>query len=269
MTFAGVSAARRMGIPSIHTEHGADFVRSPSKVTTAGGFAYDLSVGRRALRLASRRLAVSEDAAAFVRRLSGRDCEVFHNGIDLAAWAPTSPVVPTNRLVYVGRFVAGKGWKEALTATERLLVEIPDLRIDLLGEGPDLPAARAMASRLPEGVATFHGHLPSRAVASLLSGAVLVNASSLAEGFQLTVLEAVAAGGEVVSYAVPSARELEGSHVRVVASDIDSLVAGLRHTLTHRTGPSDPTALAGWDWSAQAARYLQIVREVSVAHAGR
>jgi len=94
MTWVGTRAARRAGIPSLHTEHGSDHVRSPSRLVEFASRMDDRTFGRHSLRRSTRVLAVSTDAADFVKRLSGRDSELFANAIDLDEWSVPASARP-------------------------------------------------------------------------------------------------------------------------------------------------------------------------------
>ena len=84
MSLVGLRAAHAAGVPVIHTEHGSGFVATPSPVIALGSRAVDLTAGRYVLRRAERVLAVSPQAAAFVKRLGGVDADVFYNEIGRA-----------------------------------------------------------------------------------------------------------------------------------------------------------------------------------------
>lgn len=263
MSTVGSVVARRIGAPVIHTEHGSDFVRSGTVPIDLASRVYDLAIGRRELRTADRLLAVSPQAASFVRRLSGRDAEVFYNAIDVPEYTAVTPHDdrPTDRLVFIGRLVPGKGWREALQVHRLVRRERPDLSLDLIGSGPELAAARQLAGEEPGVV--VHGRVEPSAVPRLIAGATLLNPTTLSEGFQTTLLEALAAGGRVVTYPVPGAAELArlGRQVSVVRAELEPLTAATSAMLDAGPAAIDPELLAPWDWGCQAARYEQIVIE--------
>ncbi len=270
MTWVGTRAARRAGIPSLHTEHGSDHVRSPSRLVEFASRMVDRTFGRHSLRRSTRVLAVSTDAADFVKRLSGRDSELFANAIDLDEWsvpASARPATPT-RLVFVGRLVPGKGWDTFLAVCAGLQDTLRERGVEahVLGGGPDADRCREQVESL--GIADLvhlHGPADSAVVRDVLAGAVLVNASVLAEGFGITLLEAMAVGAQIVTYPVPAAPALleYGAPVRLVDPvDVDELTRQAAEALEHPLPPVTDEALAAWSWQTRARQYADIVDDV-------
>lgn len=270
LTWIGTRAARRAGVPSVHTEHGSDYVRSASRVIELASRLVDLTFGRNALRRSTQVLAVSKDAASFVKRLSGRDSKLFHNAIDLAEWNVPASARPTrpSRLVFVGRLVPGKGWDTFLAVCATLRGTLRELGVTahVLGGGPDLERCRQQVDAL--GLADLvqvHGPADSSRVRDLLTGGVLVNASVLAEGFGITLLEATAVGAQIVSYPVPAADALleHDAPVWLVESpSIDDLAAQVTNALEHPKPAVTPEALDAWSWEARAREYTDLVDDV-------
>ncbi|MGI5347585.1 glycosyltransferase [Streptomyces sp. CA-250714] len=192
---------------------------------------------RYAARWADRVLCVSEaeraiGAAAGVRARWA----VVHNGVDTArfsargarqAGGPTTPLTarltapgelpsslpdlppalrelpPSAVLVAcVGRLCEQKGQRTLMAAWPRVTARVPDARLVLVGDGPDLEALRRIA---PPGV-VFAG--ASDAVADWYAAADLVVLPSLWEGMALTPLEAMACGCPVIVSDVAGSREL-------------------------------------------------------------
>ncbi|RRD23656.1 glycosyltransferase family 4 protein [Actinomyces bowdenii] len=265
MSLVGLQAARRAGIPVIHTEHGSGFVASASPVIAAGSRTVDLTWGRHVLRRADRVLAVSPQAADFVTRLSGVEAEVFYNAITPPVGTGRHSDRPS-RLVFVGRVVDGKGWDaflEALAALRRSGLEVDG---ELLGDGADLALARRRASELGlDGVVDIPGRVPAAQVRKRLDGATLVNPTVLSEGFQTTLLEAIAEGGRVVTFEVPGARLLRdsGAPVMICAQRTTaSLVATLRGLLADPPAPAAPELITPWTWPVRARQYSRIAQEI-------
>jgi len=276
LTWIGARAARRAGVPSLHTEHGSDYVRSASPLVDFASRMVDRTLGRRALRRSTQVLAVSKDAAAFVKRLSGRDSELFANAIDLAEWsvpASARPAKPT-RLVFVGRLVPGKGWDTFLAVCAKLQGMLRERGVDahVLGGGPDLERCRKQVNEL--GIADLvrvHGPADSARVRDLLTGSVLVSASVLAEGFGITLLEAMAVGAQIVSYPVPAATALleQGAPVWLVdPPSVEELTAQVANALEHPKASVSADVLDAWSWETRAREYADLVDDVVGRAAG-
>ena len=273
MTWIGTRTARRVGIPSIHTEHGSDHVRAASPLVESASRAVDRTLGRRALRRATQVLAVSKDAAAFVRRLSGVESRLFYNAIDLDEWSvatgdlPAEATAPT-RVVFVGRLVPGKGWDTFLAACAEIqdTMRARGVEAHVLGGGPDLEQCRQRVADLGIGDLTHvEGAVDSARVKEMLTGAVLVNASVLAEGFGITLLEAMAVGAQIVSYPIPAAPALleAGAPVRIVdPPSVEELARQVADALDHPQPRVSDDVLSAWSWETRAREYAAEMDDV-------
>ncbi|MET0781327.1 MAG: glycosyltransferase family 4 protein [Microbacterium sp.] len=270
LTWIGTRAARRAGIPSIHTEHGSDFVRASSRLVEFASRLVDRTLGRAALRRSSRVLAVSQDAADFVERLSGVESTLFYNAIDLDEWRVPGAVsaAAPSRVVFVGRLVPGKGWDTFLAACAALRDTMRErgIRAHVLGGGPDAQKCRDAVEAYGIGdITDLHGTVDSAFVREMLTGAVLVNASVLAEGFGITLLEATAVGAQIVSYPIPAAPVLaeHGAPVRIVdPPSVDELARQVADALEHPLPLITDEDLATWSWETRARQYADLVDEV-------
>lgn len=256
MTWLGVAAARAQGLPVTLTEHGSDHVRSSSRLISSAARIVDETFGRRALRRASLVVGVSEDVVEFVKRLAGVKAEVFYNAIELPEPGPV-PTPRPGRLVFIGRLVAGKGWQVFCEAVTALRERGYDVSGVMLGGGPDEAAVRRSA---PEEVAVL-GRVDPAEVAQHLSGATLVNPTTLSEGFQTTLLESLAMGGRIVTYPVPGARALadDGAPITITARrDAAALVEALIGVLATPGEPYPRERLEKWSWDARTSQFEQL-----------
>jgi len=100
------------------------------------------------------------------------------------------------RMLFVGRLVRRKGVDILLAAFGQLKAEFPSLRLDIVGDGPEMPNLEALAQELAIGDAvTFHGALFERRLRDVYAGASLLvlpsrQSSSDVEGFGTVFLEA-------------------------------------------------------------------------------
>ena len=273
MSLLGVRTARRLGVPGIHTEHGSAAVKGVSPLIALASNLVDETMGRQVLRGASQVLCISDGARQFVRDLAGVNGEVFHNAIDTGAFtagagAGANGTVKRNRLVYVGRVVPGKGWELALSTAERLAIDHPGMELHIVGDGIDRDALAARAAASPIAHRVFiHGQQPPSRIAELLRGGVFLNPTSLSEGFQTTLLEAVAAGAAVVSTPVGAACYLleAGADVRLAeAGDPGAWVGSVRAALDSPVVPPAAALVDSFDWTGRAAEYLTVVKGVQL-----
>ncbi|WP_341942538.1 glycosyltransferase family 4 protein [Microbacterium sp. LWH10-1.2] len=262
MSWVGLRAAKRAGAAVLHTEHGSDHVVSSSAVVTVASRLVDHTFGKAVLRAADEVLGVSENVVAFVERLSGRaDAHVFYNAID-----PASAEIERtqrSRVVFVGRLVPGKGAEVFVETVARLRGEGRDVTAEILGDGVSRPAVEEAVTRAGLGDrVVLRGRVDVDEVSSALAGSVLINPSILAEGFQITLLEALEVGGSVVSYDLPGVRTLReaGQPVRLVEQKTPEALAEAAGALLDQGWTALP--MDDWHWSVRATQYADLAGRV-------
>ena len=137
---------------------------------------------------------------------------------------------------------------------------------ELLGAGADLDAAREMiAAKGLDGVVSAPGRVSADEVRTRLTGATLVNPTVLSEGFQTTLLEALAERGRVVTFTVPGAQVLadQGNPVVITAErTLESLVSTLCDFLNNPPELGDPSLIDAWTWPVRAREYASIAESL-------
>jgi glycosyltransferase involved in cell wall biosynthesis len=164
---------------------------------------------------------------------------VVRNGIDPVpapapiGGAPTRSGTP--RLVVLSRLVPHKQIEDAFAATAALRAHLPQLELDVVGDGWWADNLRRHARRL--GIAdavTFHGHVDETRKHELLSRAWVHILPSRKEGWGLAVVEAAQHGVATVGYR--HSRGLTDSIVDgvtgLLVDDVDGLTAALGELLT-------------------------------------
>ena len=131
---------------------------------------------------------------------------VVHNGIDFDRYELPAPPPRADRptLLHLGRLMRYKSADVALYVLARIRARLPQARLWMAGDGPDLPRLQRLARALQlEGSVEFLGHVPhAEKVRRLWQCHVVLNPSPK-EGWGLTVLEANACGVPVVASRVP------------------------------------------------------------------
>jgi colanic acid/amylovoran biosynthesis glycosyltransferase len=215
--------------------------RTPYVVTVLGADAYALK-GRLARRL---KRAILDGAAAVVpvsrdiaRTLELKaDTPVLRTtGVDTAAVRQEVGERRPERkvLLSIGRLADKKGFDVLL----RAMAEVPDVRLELIGEGPERESLQALAHQL--GITNrvrFAGRQPRDAVFSALARAEAVvipskvGAGGDSEGTPAVLCEAMAAGVPVVASALGGLAEciVDGeTGVLVPPGDVGALIEALR-----------------------------------------
>jgi len=146
-------------------------------------------------------LALSEELLGYESKV-----EVIPFGIDQSRWEVVPPPPPggTPRAIFIGRLVAYKGIDILLRALER----VPDLRLDVVGSGPEGPRLRTLAQALAiSDRVRWYGEYPDEDLPRRMADAdfLVLPSVTVEEMFGLVVLEAMAAGRPVITTALPSA----------------------------------------------------------------
>lgn len=152
--------------------------------------------------------------------------------------------LPERYVLAIGTIEPRKGFDLLVRATERLKVPLVVIGPQGWG-GVDLRAPHV----------TLLGKVSDERLASVLSGANVLAAPSLAEGFGLPVLEAMAAGVPVVHSDDPALVEVAGGAGTVVRrGDLASLTEGLRTVLvdSHHTAVAGITRASEFTWEKTA-----------------
>jgi glycosyltransferase involved in cell wall biosynthesis len=222
---------------------------------------------------------------------------VIPNAIDPADWPPTTGARPAD-IVFLGRL---DPVKDVPTLVAAVALLVPDHRsihpnkaadgiggpapttkgppmpsaalldgvhLHVYGDGPDRPRIeRAVAAHRVADHVTLHGTV-ARPQAALAHAGVLV-LSSLAEGFGLVLIEAMATGVPVVATDVPGVRDVVRQGVTgllVPPGDPAAMAAAIRRLIGDPPLRAQLAAAAGDDvrrrftWAAMLPQYRQLLR---------
>jgi phosphatidyl-myo-inositol alpha-mannosyltransferase len=176
-------------------------------------------------------IAVSEAAAAFVRRVIRGPVEIVPNGVDVSAFAnerlPAEGLPEGRKILWVNRLDPQKGFGVMISAFERLAGELQDVSLVVVGDGRDRSAIDLLSPGARRRVvplgAVPHDVLPRYHAAC----DVFVSPALGQESFGIVLVEAMAAGLPVVATDIPGYRE-------VVRGGVEGLLVR----------PNDPPALA-------------------------
>lgn len=191
---------------------------------------------RRVTRHLAARLAVSEAAATYHGGAIGVPASSFRivpNGVDVAHYAAAEPfpeLVDPERpaLLFVGRLERRKGLEPLVRAFTRLKAERPEVRLFVVGEGPERDRCQALLPARLRSDVVFLGRVAHDDKARFFASCDLFVAPALGgESFGIVLLEAMAAGRPVVASDLPGYRS-------VVRDGLQG----------HLVPPNDPAALA-------------------------
>jgi glycosyltransferase involved in cell wall biosynthesis len=176
-----------------------------------------------------------------------------HPALRVVPLAVACPAAPTNAstsersIVCVGRLDRAHGMRQAVWAFDIICHLRSDVKLGIVGAGPELPALRELTVRLQNPAVTLHG---SRADATdVLAAADLVWAPSQANCGQQAALEAMALGRAVIASDVPCLRDIirDGETGFLVPSGDVVQISRRTHALLNDAGLRDRIGAAARD----------------------
>ncbi|MGH9100285.1 MAG: glycosyltransferase family 4 protein [Acidimicrobiales bacterium] len=245
---------------------------------------------RRAIRVAARRasalVCVSETTARALATVCPVDVPVViaPHGVDHLRFSPHPPdpgyddaalqqlgIDPQCRFVlFVGTVEPRKDVATLIRAFSALADDDPEVHLVLAGRRGwgTRPVDEAMAATRHRGRVRWLGYVPDSAVPALLRKSSVAAYPSLAEGYGLPALEALACGAPLVTTKGTAMSELAGEAATLVTpGEVDGLADALAAVL--RAAGSPESALrraAGFSragartWEASAAHHLEAYR---------
>ncbi len=148
----------------------------------------------------------------------------------LAVYARNTTRLPERGLVLmIGRLEERKHYLVALAAFRVAKHIRPELRLVIVGQGPELERIKDLARRLGiEDSVTIIPYVSEEEKIRLYSKAEVFLHLGHPEGFSLVVLEAIIMGVPTVVYKeVPVAQMIKANHVKLVDMDITEIARGL------------------------------------------
>jgi glycosyltransferase involved in cell wall biosynthesis len=155
-------------------------------------------------------------------------------GIDVASYSSADPAALPPRAVFLARMAHVKGVRDAIEAWARIVRRVPDAHLVMLGSGPELQPAQALAERLGISAAVeWRGFVSEEEKRDVLGSSRLLLAPSREEGWGIAVAEGLASGVPVVAYTLPVLDELFApSYAGAPVGDVDALAAHAIDVLT-------------------------------------
>jgi L-malate glycosyltransferase len=215
-------------------------------------------------------IAVSPTTASRFRTQFGRRPDtVIPNGIDLSHMESVQPSPTESDIIFAGRLIREKNTGMLVQALHILVRESPDLRLAIVGNGPEEDAIRSLVRDLSLGgnvTLTGFEECHDDVIARMKSSSVFVLPSTR-EGFGIAALEALGCGLPVVTIDHPAnaVRDLITGQTGFLSSPTpEDLAAGIRSALISHERMRDAcrALAASYDWDrivTRAEQYYQAV----------
>ena len=228
---------------------------------------------RRVAGKLAARIAVSQAAARFVRQRIGGRFEVIPNGVDVSRFqsAVAADLGGGTKLLFVGRLDARKGFKTAVEAFRIAATSRQDLRLIVVGDGPQRGAVDTLPAPLRRRVAML-GAVPNSQIPAYYAACDLFLSPALGgESFGIVLVESMACGLPLVASDIPGYREVvtDRGQGRLIAPGDAAAFAGAIQEILGDPGLGARLANAGlvrareFDWEVVVPRIEQVYRHVA------
>jgi glycosyltransferase involved in cell wall biosynthesis len=212
----------------------ADAVRFETGITRAS-LAFHARLEAQNARRADLIITISRYCAERIEELYGiSGAAVVPELIDLQAWRWLFDSVPDGQnpdnftALCVCRFYPRKGLDTLLRAAALLGHTIPELKLRIVGNGPQYGRLRRLCAELRlDSVVQWLGDLPLARLAEEYKRADVFCLPSLQEGFGIVFLEAMAAGKPIVAARVAAVPEVVRHGILVQPEDPEALADGI------------------------------------------
>ncbi len=196
---AAMLISAELKIPYVVSVHGLDAFSTEQVRGRAGDWCRRIS---QRVYLSSRRvICISERVREQVLEGTGRKCRtsVVYNGVDPELFSPGQQP-PTDQVVLsVGNLIPIKGHEVLIRAVASISKDFPALKLEIIGEGPELPNLRELANQLGIGNAVhFAGPQARVQVAATMRRCTIFALPSRYEGLGCVYLEAMSAAKPVI-----------------------------------------------------------------------
>ena len=191
---------KELRIPYVVSVHGLDVFSTTQVSGRAGQWCRRIS--QHVYGSSRRVICVSERVREQVIGGMGRSCRtsVVYNGVDTEMFVSAEAAPASSSLILsVGNLIPIKGHEVLLRAVAALVREFPDLRLELIGEGPERSRLQVLAAKLEISERVlFRGRQPRQEVAAAMRRCTLFALPSRYEALGCVYLEAMSTGKPVI-----------------------------------------------------------------------
>lgn len=271
-SFLGLAYAFIIHRPLVHIEHGSDFVKLSSSLTTRLALWYDVTFGKLTFKRAAKNIAISEAVSLFIKRFDERATPIIYRGINTQEIDSILSAPKQDKIIITtaARLYAWKGIANTIEAIRQLEPALQSqIEFHIIGDGEDMARLKEQSQGLP---ITFFGARPRQEVIAYLKASdIFVHSSYPGGGLSTSLLEALACGNAVIATPHEGASEiiqdqkngllLNDSDPKEIAIALQLLIgdADLRQKLSE-------TGLAvikeKFNWKTSALKYHEVFQSL-------
>jgi teichuronic acid biosynthesis glycosyltransferase TuaC len=271
---AAMLLSAELAIPYVVSVHGLDAFSTVQVSGRAGQWCRRIS--QRVYSSSRRAICVSEHVREAVLEVAGGSCRtsVVYNGVDPALFTPGDvPISGTPVVLSVGTLIPTKGHAALIRASAALAAEFPELRWEVIGDGPERVRLQTLCAQLQVAEKVrFLGRQSRKQVAAAMQRCTIFALPSRYEGLGCVYLEAMSSGKPAIGCRGQGIAEViqHGSNGFLVGPDNDRelalAIAMLLKSETLRRNiavAARDTILDRFTLAHQAESLLRIYREAA------
>ena len=196
---AAMLLSAELGIPYVVSVHGLDAFSTEQVGGRPGEWCRRIS--QRVYRSSRRVICISERVREQVLEGTGPNCRtsVVYNGVDPETFSPGEGSSSGQVILSVGNLIPIKGHEVLIRAVAELAAEFRELRLDIIGRGPERSRLEILAQQL--GIShsvRFLGQQSRQQVAAAMRQCTVFALPSGFEGLGCVYLEAMSVGKPVI-----------------------------------------------------------------------
>lgn len=200
----------------------------------------------------------------------------IHNGVDTDHFAPQESTSPKKEILWIGKYVPGKGVEYLLRGFQRFSRNFPDYILLMIGRGPQRDDCLKMINDLglTEKV-ILKDFVQNKELPDVYRQSSIFVLPSLEEGVPRTILEAMACGVPVVCTELPQLVDIvAGSGILVPVRDSEALAEALIQIVTELDRARElgengrKRVVSDFSWDDTVRRTLELYEEVIASSDG-
>ena len=193
---AAMLLSKELQIPFVVSVHGLDAYATEQVPGRAGEWSRRISL--RVYQASRRVICISERVREEVLNGAGQSCRtsVVYNGVDEKLFSPGAETFSGDMIVLsVGNLIPIKGHETLIRASAAIAVQFPNLKLEIIGDGPEKQRLAALAGQLNiADRVQFNGRKSRQEVAAAMQRCTVFALPSRYEGLGCVYLEAMGAG---------------------------------------------------------------------------
>jgi glycosyltransferase involved in cell wall biosynthesis len=191
---------------------------------------------------------------------------VIHNGVDTDHFAPLANIPAKNQILWIGKYVPGKGVEYLLRGFQLFSREFPDYTLLMIGRGPQKDDCTKMIENLGlNEKVILRDFVDNKDLPEIYQQSSLFVLPSLMEGVPRTILEAMACGVPVACTELPQlVKIVSGCGLLFPPRDPKALAAALStlvsdHKMAQGCGRNGrEKAVSTYSWSDTVSKTLDL-----------